>query len=92
MARAKERKTRAISTNSYDDQGRVYESRVYSVASDGTISGSYLATDTFYDHAGNVIATYAPGGLVTKDYYDGVGRVTTQFTNRRRRGEQFQYA
>lgn len=40
-----------------------------------------LATNTWYDHRGNVIKTGAPGGLVTKAVYDGAGRPTAQFTS-----------
>jgi YD repeat-containing protein len=71
---------RAKSTSSFDDQGRVYESKIYSVdQSTGTV-GSALTTDNFFDHRGDKIAVYAPGGLATKDVYDGAGRVSTQYT------------
>jgi hypothetical protein len=48
---------RSEATQSYDDQGRVYASTVFSVdPSTGTV-GSGIATSTFYDHDGDVIAT-----------------------------------
>jgi RHS repeat-associated protein len=70
---------RAKSTSSYDDQGRVFESKVYSVdQSNGTV-GNALTTDTFYDHRGETIAVFSPGGQVSKTVYDGAGRVTTSY-------------
>jgi RHS repeat-associated protein len=71
---------RAKSTNSFDDQGRVYESKVYSVDQSSGSVGSALTTDMFYDHRGDEIAVYGPGGLATKDVFDGAGRVSTQYT------------
>jgi YD repeat-containing protein len=65
---------RAKATQSYDDLGRVYLAKTYSVdPSSGTV-GSSLATNSYYDHRGNVIETSAPGGIVTKHAYDGAGR------------------
>jgi len=71
---------RAKTVYSYDDEGRVYREQVYSIdQSSGTV-GSDLTTDTFYDHRGNVIATFAAGGLVTKYAYDGAGRLSNEYT------------
>jgi RHS repeat-associated protein len=65
---------RAYSTQTYDDQGRVYLANTYSVdPSSGTV-GASLATTTYYDHRGNVIETSSPGGQVTKSSFDGAGR------------------
>lgn len=67
---------RAYSKYSYDDQGRVYLSQVFSVdQSSGSVSSSALSTNTFYDHRGNTAAVYAPGGLATQYVYDGADRV-----------------
>jgi RHS repeat-associated protein len=37
-------------------------------------------TNTWYDHRGDVMKVNVPGGLVTKSTYDGVGRLTVQYT------------
>jgi RHS repeat-associated protein len=66
---------RAKTTSTYDDQGRVYRSDIWSVDSaDGAVSTYSLHTDAWYDQRGNVIKNAAPGGLVTKSVFDGVGR------------------
>ena len=41
-------------------------------------SGNRLETDIYHDGRGDVVATQAPGGLVTTTTYDGAGRVTYQ--------------
>jgi RHS repeat-associated protein len=72
---------RAYSTTAFDDQQRPYANVVYSVnQSGGTISSTGLTTGTWYDHRGDVIETSQPGGLVTKNQYDGAGRVVKTFT------------
>ena len=71
---------RAASTASYDEQGRVYRTKVYSVDPlTGNAASAALTSDTWYDHRGNVIKTAAPGGLVTKMVYDGAGRPTVAY-------------
>ena len=71
---------RAYSANPYDDLGRVYQSQQFSVdPSSGTV-GSDLVTNNVYDHRGNLIAMFAPGGQVTKYSFDGAGRVVKQST------------
>ena len=64
---------RARSSQSYDDQGRVYLSQLWSVDGSGNV-GSSLSTNTFYDHRGETIEVSQPGGLVEKHQYDGAGR------------------
>jgi RHS repeat-associated protein len=72
---------RAQTTTSFDELGRVYRADTYSVdPSSGSVGAYTLHTDTWYDARGNVIKTLAPGGLVTKTAYDGVGRPTTVST------------
>src|SRR6185312_15791290 len=71
---------RQLNTSLFDDQGRVYQSFQYSVDPSSGAIGSNLATNAFRDHRGNLIATYAPGGLTTKGVYDGVGRQTESYT------------
>jgi RHS repeat-associated protein len=74
MPSADASKLRAYSTQSFDNQGRVYLGLTYSVdPATGTI-GSSLATNFFFDHRGNTIEESAPGGLVTKHQFDGAGR------------------
>ena len=72
---------RAYVTTAYDDQGRAYEQQQYDVnQTTGALSTDALTTLTFYDHRGNTIAVYAPGGSVTKDQYDGAGRLVVEST------------
>ncbi len=72
---------RAYSTTAFDDQQRPYANVVYSVdQSSGAISSTGLTTGTWYDHRGDVIETSQPGGLVTKNQYDGAGRAVKTFT------------
>jgi RHS repeat-associated protein len=71
---------RAQSATSFDDQGRTYQTRVYSVnPSTGAVSSSALTTNIFYDHRGNVLKTAVPGGVVTKMKYDGARRPTVRY-------------
>jgi RHS repeat-associated protein len=73
---------RAQSAASYDDQGRVYQTRTYSVSqSDGTVSSNFLATNVWYSHRGQVLKTVAPGGLVSKTQYDGARRPVVSYTS-----------
>src|SRR5262249_584803 len=72
---------RARTATSYDDQGRVYLTQPYSVnSSTGAVFATALSTNTWYNHRGQVIKTSQPGGLVTKNAYDGAGRTTTSYT------------
>jgi len=71
---------RAKTTTDYDEQGRVYRTKVFSVdPSTGSVSTNALTTNAFYDRRGNVIKTSAPEGLVQKWQYDGAGRVAKAF-------------
>jgi RHS repeat-associated protein len=72
---------RAQTTTEYDDQGRVYQSNVYSVdQSQGTVSANSLTTNSWYNHRGLVIKSSPPGAPVTKTSYDGAGRPTVVYT------------
>ena len=72
---------RAETVTSYDDQGRVYESQEYEVnPSTGSVSTYALTTEYWYNHRGELIKESDPGGLVTKDKYDGAGRETVTYT------------
>ncbi len=66
---------RAQEVDSYDDQGRIYQTQVYDVnPSTGAVSSTALTTNDYYGHRGNLIAESAPGGLWTKSQFDGTGR------------------
>jgi len=72
---------RAYSTTEYDDQERVYQTNTYSVdPTKGAVSSGSLTTNYYYDHRGDQIAESDPGGLWTKDVYDGAGRLVTGYT------------
>jgi YD repeat-containing protein len=72
---------RAQENDSYDDQGRLYQTQVYDVnPSTGTVSTSALTTNYYYDHRGDLMAESTPGGLWTKSVYDGAGRDVTDYT------------
>jgi RHS repeat-associated protein len=71
---------RAETDTSFDYQGRVYQTRMYSVdQGNGTRSTNWLETDTWYDRRGNAIKVSQPGGQVTKDVFDAAGRQTTEY-------------
>ena len=73
---------RAETVTSYDDQGRVYESQEYEVnPSSGSVSTYALTTQYWYNHRGEVIKESDPGGLVTKNSYNGAGWVTKTYTS-----------
>ena len=71
---------RAKSTNSYDDQGNVYQSSVYSVNPTNGDVGDAITTNTFRDLRGDVIATYTPGLPTQKAAFDGAGRDVMDYT------------
>ncbi len=72
---------RAQEIDSYDDQGRVYQTQVYDVnPSTGAVSSTALTTNDYYDHRGDLIAESAPGGLWSKSQYDGAGRDVMDYT------------
>ena len=72
---------RAQTAYAYDDQGRVYLHLVYDVdPSTGTVSSTALTTNYYYDHRGDQLAESDPGGLWTKDVYDGAGRLVVAYT------------
>jgi YD repeat-containing protein len=80
---------RALTVNSFDDKGRVFRSQAMNVdQTNGTIGLTdaqilalpNLATDSFYDHRGNAVAVFSPGGQVSKSGYDGADRLTSMFT------------
>jgi RHS repeat-associated protein len=65
------------STTSFDEVGQTYRESIFSIEPDtGTVSTSALDTDVWYDRRGNAVKADAPGGLVTKQTFDGAGRLT----------------
>lgn len=91
-----ERYRRARTETSYDDQGRVYQSRTFDIVQSGVYAGQLaprdsmplppLVTNTYYTHRGQVMATSAPGGRWTKSAYDGAGRANLTATTDGRGG------
>ena len=70
----------AETVTSYDNQGNVYETQQYAVTpTTGAVSSSALTTNNYYDPDGNLIATSAPGGLWTKDVYNGAGEEVMEY-------------
>src|SRR5207244_7023140 len=73
---------REQTNTSYDDQGRTYQSQVYSVnQSTGALSSSALITNTWYNHRGQTIKVSNPGGAVNKYQYDGAGRQIESYSS-----------
>ncbi len=73
---------RARGENSYDEQGRVYQMRTFSVdQSSGALSTATLQSNTWYNRRGQVLKTAQPGGLVQKMAYDGAGRTVKTFSS-----------
>jgi RHS repeat-associated protein len=71
---------RAQTATNFDEQQRVYQTVVYDVnQSTGSVSSTGLTTNTYYNHRGQVIEVSEPGGLVTKDQYDGAGRAIEEY-------------
>jgi RHS repeat-associated protein len=73
----------SLSTTLYDPLGRAYETRRYSLESDGDIvlessSDVYLRTQTWYDPEGRVMKT--EGSTIAKTRYDRLGRATHRWT------------
>ena len=70
---------RAYTVTNYDDQGRPYQTQQYDVnQATGALSASALTTNFYYDHRGDQVAESDPGGLWTKDQYDGAGRLVSE--------------
>jgi RHS repeat-associated protein len=71
---------RAQTTTAYDDQGRVYQQQVCTVDQSSGTAGAALLTNNYYDHRGDLMAVSEPGGLWTKDQFDGAGRRIVEYT------------
>jgi RHS repeat-associated protein len=70
---------RAYAVTKYDDQGRVYQAQQYEVnQATGGVSSTALTTNLYDDHRGDLVAESDPGGLWTKDQYDGAGRLAVE--------------
>src|SRR6202035_2895311 len=70
---------RAMTTTQYDDQGRVFSTKTFSVDPVTGAIGNALTSQNWYDQSGELIKILAPSGLVTKMQYDGGGRTTGVF-------------
>ena len=65
----------------YDDQGRVYQTNTFDVnPTTGAVSTNSLTTNFYFDHRGDQVAESDPGGLWTKDVYDGAERLVMEYT------------
>src|SRR5205823_2993150 len=70
---------RAQTVTAYDDRGRAYFLGQFPVnPNSGVVSYAVLTKNYWYDHRGNKIAEADPGGQVTKDQYDGAGRLVAE--------------
>jgi RHS repeat-associated protein len=71
---------RAKATAAYDDLGRAYQERSFSVdPSSGSVSTNALTTSHWFDARGPEMKTNSPGGLVSKTKFDGAGRTTKAY-------------
>jgi RHS repeat-associated protein len=71
---------RGYSTTAYDDQGRGYLTKAYSVdPSSGSVSTYALTTNKYFDHRGSQIAISGSGGQWTKQKFDGAGRLVVTY-------------
>ena len=72
---------RAKSTAAYDELGRAFQAKAFSVnPASGSVSANALTTNFWFDASGQVIKASGPGGLVSKTAYDGLGRPITRYT------------
>ena len=68
-------------TTEYDNDGNVFETDTYDVTPNtGEVSSATLVTKYYYDLDGNLVAESDPGGLWTKDDYNGAGELVAQWT------------
>jgi RHS repeat-associated protein len=73
----------AASTIQYDEQGRAYKTFKYNVDADGTFStdpDDVIVSESWFDNRGNTIASWTSGGAMTKNVYDGAGRLKVTYT------------
>ncbi|MBO0696925.1 MAG: RHS repeat protein, partial [Zavarzinella sp.] len=71
---------RAKSTADYDELGRAYQSKTFSVdPANGTVSTNALVSQWWYNSRGLEMKASSPGGLVTKSEFDGLGRTTKSY-------------
>jgi RHS repeat-associated protein len=71
---------RAKSTADFDELGRDYQDKTFSVdPSTGSVSTNALVSKRWFNSRGLVMKSSAPGGLVTKDEFDGAGRTTKEY-------------
>ncbi len=75
---------RAASSTAFDDRGRPYQSRTYSIDPNNGLAGSLsvaavealpaLTQSMSYDSRGNLVKSVNPQGIATLTHYDGAGR------------------
>lgn len=72
---------RAYGTSAFDEQGRVYNSRTFSVdPATGAVGSTWIATNNFYDRRGNLVKSATSSQAKQKMQYDGAGRLTKSYT------------
>ena len=70
----------AQSEDFYDDRGRIFRNKTYSV-SDAGLAGNALESNQWFDENGQTIKSSSPGSEVfTKTVYDAVGRATADYS------------
>jgi RHS repeat-associated protein len=73
-------KLRAETDYSFDEQNRVYKMQMGQVDPvNGGNPTTFLTTNYWYNHRSLLAKTAAAGGLVTKDAYDGAGRLSKEY-------------
>jgi RHS repeat-associated protein len=71
---------RAKSTADFDELGRVYQSKTFSVdPANGNVSTNSLVSKSWFNSRGLVMKSSSPGGLVTKNEFNGVGWTTKSY-------------
>ncbi|NBR87751.1 MAG: hypothetical protein EBS84_19395 [Proteobacteria bacterium] len=71
----------AKNETNYDNRGRVYQTVAYGVNPSTGAVGNALTSNTWFDDVGNVIKQLPAGsGLFQKSEYDGLNRMTVQYS------------
>src|SRR5262249_5984839 len=71
---------RSKSTTDFDELGRAYQSKTFSVdPSTGAVSTNALISKSWFNSRGMVMKTASPSGLVAESADDGLGRTTKSY-------------
>lgn len=77
---------RSKTVNDYDNRSRVFRTHVYDIDPVDGDEGRDLISNVWYDARGFVIKSAAPGGLVQKTVYNGMGWMTASYVTDGRDG------